>query len=132
MSVGKKFMHRHEGLSVCAGLWRSGYTAYRLEYGKPPVWYWNNSNWPNHTEYEKGQWLPILKNPNRLYNGCDIAYVYNSALIFGQLIDYDAMFNRGEHLAIVTGNGLACYVPREYCKMLEWVENKKPKLRVVA
>jgi len=133
LHVGKKFIHRHEGLSICAGVWKSGYTAYRLEYGKAPMWYWNNANWNNEKPYKKpDDWSPYLKNPVRLYNGCDICYVYEGSLIFGQLQDYDELGHTGDHLAITTDSDYLVYVPRKACKVLEWLANRKPVLRVVA
>ncbi len=127
LRVGKLFMHRHEGLSICAGIWKSGYTAYRLEFEKEPVWYWNNDNWDNEKEYKKGDWLPFTQDCEKAYEGCDCFYNDSGAIVFGRLIE-----DHGDIIGLSTSTDYLAYIPRKACRRLEWMENRKPSLRVVA
>jgi len=128
LHAGKLFEHKFEGLSICAGVFKSGYVAYRLEYEKPAVWYWNNKGWKNELPYKKSDWYPFAVNCNKVYEGCDCYYVDNGVIVFGTMED-----EQGEHLGLLSyPNDYLCYIPRKLCHRLEWMANKKARLRVVA
>ena len=124
---GDLFIHKHEGLSLCGGVGVTGYAAYRIRENERPVWYWNNVNWPLEQPYKKGDWLPITQSCKKTYIGCDVFYINDFGFIqFGVLVDEVA-----DALGIDIGEDFICYMPRQVCKRLEWLENRKPILQAV-
>jgi len=125
--VGKLFIHRFEGLSICSGIWKSGYTAYRLEFDREPMWFWNNGNWDNEKPYKKGAWIPITLKADKAYVGSHVFYNDANTIVFGTVKE-----DHGDIIGISTPTEYLSYIPRKACHRLEWLENKKADLRVVA
>ena len=125
--TGKLFIHEHEGLSICAGVNAGGYAAYRIRPDKKPIWYWNNKNWPNESPYKKGEWHPFPMTADKTYIGCYCYYVDEGFLTIGEVLE-----EHGDIIGLSNPSDYLAYVPRKACRRIEWLENRKASLRVVA